>query len=136
KVNKDGSGYLVLRDLDSSAGDGAAPVAALVEGSDGNLYGTTSAGGYFDLGTVFIIHKDGTGFTVLYSFGATGDGQMPFGSLVEGSDGALYGTTYGGGADGAGTVFRITKDGSVYSLLHSFGSATDGQLPYAGLAAD
>jgi uncharacterized repeat protein (TIGR03803 family) len=85
--------------------DGANPLAGLVQGSDGNFYGTTYGGGANSDGTVFKITPSGT-LTTLYSFAGSG-GAFPYGGLVQGSDGNFYGTTYGGGAHDAGTVFRL-----------------------------
>ncbi len=86
---------------------GGGPSSALIEGNDGKLYGT-GGGGVHSLGTVFKLNKDGSGYTVLHSFGTiTGDGRNPSGfagGLVEGRDGALYGTTQGGGSNSGGTL--------------------------------
>ena len=90
-----------LTTLYSFAGsDGADPVAGLVQGSDGNFYGTTYGGGANNVGTVFKITPSGT-LTTLYSF-AGSDGAIPDAGLVQGSDGNFYGTTSGGGADNVG----------------------------------
>ena len=75
-----------------SGSEGASPQAGLVQGSDGNLYGTTYRGGANDSGTVFRISPSGS-FTNLYSFGGS-DGAYPEAVLVQGSDGNFYGTTY------------------------------------------
>ncbi len=133
KLNADGSGYAVLRRFSGSGGDGNLPTG-LVEGSDGALYGTTVTGGAHDVGTVFKLNKDGSGYLLLRSFTATGsDGGSPNG-LVEESDGALYGTTSQGGSKYEGTVFKLNKDGSGYTVLRSFDFSTgDGGFPYAGL---
>jgi uncharacterized repeat protein (TIGR03803 family) len=120
--------------------DGVQPVAGLVLGSDGNLYGTTSGGGQQDVsaGTVFKITPTGE-FTTLYHFCPQEfctDGETPQGVLAEGSDGYLYGATYRGGKGNYGTVFRIAKDGK-YTRLHSFCSepaCADGGQPQAGVA--
>jgi len=111
--------------------DGANPQAGLVQGSDGYLYGTTSAGGTNDnLGTVFKISANGT-FSNLCSFGGA-NGELPFASLVEGRDGYFYGTTgYGGTNGGFGTVFEITTNGALTSL-YSF-SRNDGAHPFSVL---
>ena len=91
--------------------DGADPFG-LIQGSDGNLYGTTSAGGAQGAGTVFRITPSGTK-TVLYSFaGGNSDGASPASALVLATDGNFYGTTYGGGAGNAGTVFKVTPNGA------------------------
>jgi uncharacterized repeat protein (TIGR03803 family) len=67
----------------------------LVIGSDGNLYGTTLQGGSGDGGTVFSISPSGQ-FTVVHSFTDSGDGAVPTGNLVQGSNGAIYGGTSDG----------------------------------------
>ena len=110
--------------------DGASPYAGLVQGSDGNFYGTTYGGGANGNGTVFRITPSGT-LTTLWSFTYDSDGELPS-ALVQGSDGNFYGTTYDGGANGNGTVFRITPSGTL-TTLWSFTGGSDGAYPYAGL---
>ena len=113
--------------------DGANPEAGLVQGSDGNFYGTTEYGGNLSYiigyGTVFRISPSGN-LTTLYAFSGI-DGAFPYGGLVEGSDSNFYGTTRGGGTRDFGTVFRISPSGS-FTNLHLFNNS-DGALPYAGL---
>jgi uncharacterized repeat protein (TIGR03803 family) len=89
------------------APDGSTPAAALVQGSDGNFYGTTDSGGtnICGCGTIFRISPSGQ-YRSLYSFGVPGQGD-PVAALVQGSDGAFYGTTEMGGTNGAGTVFKM-----------------------------
>ena len=124
--------------------DGAYPNAALVQGSDGNYYGTTSSGGTNDNGTVFKIGTSGA-LTSLYSFTGGNDGANPRAALVQGSDGYLYGTTSSGGTYtnqyglGYGTVFKISPNGAL-TTLYAFGSITnadgaplDGANPEAAL---
>jgi len=117
--------------------DGRYPHAALVQATDGNLYGTTEFGGAGGYGTVFRITPSGT-LTTLYSFcPQTGcmDGENPYAGLVQATNGNLYGTTYGGGANGGGTIFKVTESGTL-TTLYSFCSqtgCTDGENPYAGL---
>ena len=120
--------------------DGALPFAGLLLGSDGNLYGTTIAGGTDGNGTVFRYDPLSGTFTALYSFGSavSGDGSYTYGPLAEGADGSLYGTTINGGLYNWGTVFRVTPAG-VGSVIHSFASGgDDGIAPQAGviLASD
>ena len=133
-----------LTSLYSFAGGngGAAPVARLVQGTDGNFYGATSSGGegpgFIGYGTVFKINTNGA-LTSLYSFGtvtnANGlplDGADPTAGLVQGTDGNFYGTTIGGGTDGYGYVFRISTNGGLISL-YSFTGTNDGENPNSGL---
>jgi uncharacterized repeat protein (TIGR03803 family) len=129
----------VLTNLHSFAGspsDGANPWAGLVQGSDGNFYGTTEYGGAstnctMGCGTVFRISPGGS-VTNLYEFNGA-DGADPFAGLVQGSDSNFYGTTFSGGVSRMGTVFRISSGGSLTNL-HSFsGSPSDGSYPIAGL---
>ena len=119
--------------------DGLYPYGGLVQGTDGNLYGTTSGGGADESGTVFRIAPGGT-LTTLYSFCSQTDcpdGTNPPAGLVQGTDGNFYGTTAYGGiknsscSAGCGTVFRITP-GGVLTTLHRFGGA-DGNFPLAAL---
>ena len=115
--------------------DGAHPYAALVQGTNGKFYGITQSGGTMNSGTVFSITAGGT-LATLYNFCSQGganctDGAYPVTGLVQGTNGKFYGTTYGGGANGDGTVFSITA-GGMLTTLHSF-DGTDGQDPWAGL---
>lgn len=120
--------------------DGATPLAGLAQGTNGSIYGTTIVGGDSSCdappvngcGTIFKISPDGS-FTTLHNFQGN-DGAYPYGGLVQASDGALYGTTYGGGSggcfEGCGTVFRITPSGKL-TTIHSFtddGCAPSGTL--------
>jgi uncharacterized repeat protein (TIGR03803 family) len=97
-----------------SGPDGAGPMAGVILGSDGALYGTTVGGGTENRGTVYRLGPDGT-FSVLHSFTET-TGLGPKAPLVEASDGDLYGTTAGTGEPGTGTIFRITKSGTLTVL--------------------
>jgi len=111
--------------------DGQSPYGNLVQGPDGNFYGTTARGGANGDGTIFRVMPDGA-YAVLYSFQGSPDGQMPEAGLFAGSDGNLYGTAAFGGADGAGTVFRISPSG-VFTLLYTFTGGTDGSFPAGGV---
>ena len=135
KVSTNGLDYTVLHVFSGTGGDGRHPYAGLVQGSDGVLYGTTSQGGASNCGAVFLLNPDGSGYSVRYSFtGTGGDGRNPEAELIQGNDGAFYGTTRYGGATGYGTVFKLNGDGSGYNVLHSFGGTSgDGRNPRAGL---
>jgi uncharacterized repeat protein (TIGR03803 family) len=117
--------------------DGANPGSGVIQGSDGNFYGTTASGGTVapnTYGTVFKVTPAGTE-TVLYSFAgqAAGDGSDPVGGLLQASDGNFYGTTKTGGANGVGTVFKLTSAG-VETVIYSFtGGSSDGAGPAAAL---
>ncbi len=104
-----------------------------MQGSDGNFYGTTEAGGTNGAGTVFRISPSGI-YTTLYSFVGSPDGAFPEAGLVQGSDGNFYGTTLVGGTDNNfGTVFRISPCGIYTNLYTLVGSANEGANPFAGL---
>jgi len=137
QMNPDGSGYLTLVSITNGVTErlsGGGPEGRLRECADGRLYGTTYRGGTTNLGTVFRVEKDGTGFQVLHSFGVTpDDGQLPDGDLVEGADGALYSTTAFGGTNNTGVAFMLNKDGSSYTVLKTFGGGTDPLGPRGGL---
>lgn len=111
--------------------DGGYPDAALVQGADGNFYGTTSGGGVYHDGTVFKTTTNGV-TTTLYSFTGGNDGAEPDGGVVWGPDDNLYGTTSAGGTNGYGTVYEITTNGAL-STLYLFTNASDGAVPYGGL---
>ncbi len=125
----------VLTSLYSFTGgnDGGSPQAGLVQGSDGDFYGTTSRGGTAGWGTVFKITTTGS-LTSLYSFNGVYYGANPQTALVEGSDGNFYGTTQAGGSgayySGQVTVFRITTNG-VLTRIHPFSGGKDGANPSA-----
>jgi uncharacterized repeat protein (TIGR03803 family) len=112
--------------------NGSIPMG-LVQGSDGYLYGVTTRGGTNNFGSVYKISTGGA-FTNLYTFTGGADGGVPETRLVQGSDGYFYGTTEEGGANtnvvsaGAGTVFKISTDGSLTSL-YSFTGGSDGSGP-------
>jgi uncharacterized repeat protein (TIGR03803 family) len=112
--------------------DGTQPITGLIEASDGNYYGTTWQDGANSGGTVYKITPAGK-FTVVYNFCSQAncaDGTEPS-TLVEGSDGNLYGVTYGGGANSQGSIFKVTTAG-VLTTIHSFcakANCPDGQNP-------
>jgi uncharacterized repeat protein (TIGR03803 family) len=135
KMSPDGA-LTTLYSFCSQSGctDGFGPVAALIQATDGNFYGTTFPGGDVggSYGTVFKITPSGT-LTTLHTFDVT-DGYAPQAALVQATDGNFYGTTELGGSYYAGTVFKITPSG-ILTTLHSFDS-TDGFFPYAGLVQE
>ena len=101
RIAADGSGYIVLRNLEGSN----ASYAGLVE-HNGRFYGVTAGGGAFGRGTIYSLQPDGSNYTVLINFGATGfEGSVPAATLLSASDGALYGTTARGGI--GPVIFRL-----------------------------
>lgn len=123
----------------SGGADGLDPAGSLLLDAQGNVYGATAAGGTFaagcegGCGVIFKVTPAGKE-TVLYSFSGVTDGINPFGGLIRDSKGNFYGTTRGGGSEGAGTVFKLTPSGSKTTLYNFDG--TDGLNPFAGLAMD
>jgi len=118
----------------SGCADGANPFAGLVQGANGDFYGTARNGGANSGGTVFEITPTGR-LTTMHKFCSQNDctdGSNPLAALVEATDGDLYGTTSGGGTSDLGTVFKITRSGTL-TTLHSF-DRTDGSAPGAVLA--
>lgn len=164
RLSPDGSGFSVIHRFEPYTvvnviaspinTDGVAPVAEMVEGPDGYLYGVTREGGPNGTGVVFKLAKDGSDFSVLHAFAEVtsdantsppinADGLTLFGAPVAGSDGFLYGTASSGGANGNGTLFRIGFDGSGFEVVYVFSALTanpdglsindDGATPVAGL---
>jgi uncharacterized repeat protein (TIGR03803 family) len=152
--------YTVIHTF-AGGGDGAVPQAGLTPDAAGNLYGTTSFGGYgggqgdgpcardSGCGVVFKLSHQGTGWILheLYQFVAGSDGDSPLSRVVFGPDGALYGTTQSGGSNactygwGCGTVFRLSPPARLCtrvqclwneSVLHAFTGGGDGVTPYYG----
>ncbi len=122
----------------ADAVNGSEPLGGLVQGNDGNLYGVTSQDGLYSGGTMFRITTAGV-FTKLYDFGLSQPftGISPRASLIQASDGNLYGTTWRGGASDDGTVFKATLSG-VVTEVSSFNAAATGMNPLASVfqAAD
>ncbi|MGA2576167.1 MAG: choice-of-anchor tandem repeat GloVer-containing protein [Bryobacteraceae bacterium] len=121
--------FTTLVDFNGTNGAEGVYNTSLVQGFDGNLYGTTGSGGATGQGTVFKITPGGS-LTILYSFDGS-HGVEPLAGLFQTSEGNFYGTTYLGGAHNNGTVFEITPGGTL-TTLHSF-DYTDGNGPFAGV---
>lgn len=113
---------------------GAVPLAGLIADASGNLYGTTSAGGATDDGTVFQLAAGTNVLTTLASFNGA-NGNYPSSTLIADAAGNLYGTTQIGGANNFGTIFKVAAGTNTLTTLHSF-DGTHGSYPYAGVIAD
>jgi uncharacterized repeat protein (TIGR03803 family) len=115
-------------------GDGELPYAGLIRDSEGNLYGTTGAGG-MAYGVVYKL--DTTGHeTVLHSFTGGSDGAEPYSGVIRDPAGNLYGTTYLGGSQGGyGVVYKLDTAGNE-TVLYNFMGGLDGANPYGGLVLD
>jgi uncharacterized repeat protein (TIGR03803 family) len=129
----------VLHSFAGSDGSTLSGTAFLIWDTTGNLYGTTTLGGAYNLGTVFVLDPVTTHFRVLHSFAGGVDGASPWAGLVRDSSGNLYGTTAGGGdyncsSDGCGVVFKLSRSGEE-TILHTFTGA-DGGHPYSTLIRD
>jgi uncharacterized repeat protein (TIGR03803 family) len=127
--------------LRSFAGpDGASPLSGIAFDQQGNLYGTTSAGGADGMGTVYRLQPSGSGWIadVLYSFANGADGNTPVAGLIVDASGNLYGATQSGGTAGGGTVFelspRIDGNWNFATLTALSGAASGG--PYSNLIMD
>src|SRR5262249_51870566 len=134
--------------LYSFAGGGGAafPSSQLTIGEGGNLYGTTLTGGINNLGAVYQLSPPtGGGGTwtenVIYSFSGP-DGTLPFGRLEMDRNGAIYGTTDGGGSLQEGTVYKLSPPSQrgvgswTQNVLFNFSGASDGGNPQAGVILD
>ncbi len=124
KVTKTGA-LTVLRFL--KAADGINPKSNLIQATDGNFYGTCYKGGTNSVGTIFKITTAGS-FTVVRNLTYSADGGYPYGSLFQNTDGFLYGMMASGGANGAGTIYKLSTSGS-YTVLHSLQATTEGSTP-------
>jgi uncharacterized repeat protein (TIGR03803 family) len=130
KISKSGgSTFKVLRHLNAT--DGTYSQSDLIQAKDGNFYGMCYGGGANNNGTIFKITPDGK-YTVLKSLSSPKDGSFPYGNLMQNSDGFLYGMARSGGANNAGTIFKISTSGS-FSVIHSLIGATEGSTPNGGL---
>jgi uncharacterized repeat protein (TIGR03803 family) len=128
----DPSGHETVLYSFTGGADGNGPLGNLIRDSAGNLYGTTNVGGASGAGVVYKVDPSGHE-TVLHSFTGGADGGFPLWvTLARDSAGNLYGTTAGGGAIGAGVVFKLNPSGHE-TVLHSFTCGADGCGAFAGV---
>lgn len=132
KILPDGTGYSKLVDF-ANAPSGNYPYGSLI--TDGTfLYGTTGTGGVNDIGSLFKVKPDGTGYQQLFSFSGN-NGQQPMDNLVL-LGGYIYGMTMFGGTNSIGTIFRIKPDGTEFSKLLDFDGTIHGSYPRRSLISD
>ena len=126
----------VFRKLHTFTGgkDGGKPAASVVFNPSRRFYSTTELGGEYGYGTVFQMAPPSKE-TVIYNFGYPPDGEYPVGPVILDAKGNLYGTTSGGGTIGAGTIFKLDKNG-VETILYNFTGGKDGGFPTSGLLLD
>ena len=98
--------------------DGAVPVAGVTVSANGNIYGTTSAGGTYGYGTVFELTHSGLVWTetILHDFSNGNDGSIPYAGLIADKSGNLYGGATQGGSNGGGTIFELTPSNGSYTF--------------------
>ena len=137
----------VLYSFQNGSDGGEPGYGDLALDQQGNIYGTTSQGGYDGsscygegCGVVYKLSRAGGSwsYSVLYSFQGGDDGFRPYAGVVLDASGNLYGTTEAGGPNGIGTVYKLTPNGSGWteSLIYDFPNFNDGALPYGGLIFD
>jgi uncharacterized repeat protein (TIGR03803 family) len=132
RINRDGRRFAVQRHL-AGASDGAYPSSASVIGSHDWMFGVTEQGGANGEGVLWRSKTDGRRFAVLRHFAAENDGGAPVGVVI-GADGRLYGATLTGGSGNAGTLWRMTQDGTQFEVLRHFETWADGSSLVGSLA--
>src|SRR5690242_7752097 len=122
------STYIKLKDFVYT--DGAFPYGSLIQASNGKLYGMTAGGGIYGDGVIFSFDPSNSTYTKLMDFG-NANGSLPYGSLVQASNGKLYGMTSSGGTNGAGVIFSFDPSTSTFTKLKDF-DETNGGYAYGG----
>jgi uncharacterized repeat protein (TIGR03803 family) len=123
KIKLDGRGFQVIHHFNDNTGEN--PLGGLTIGTDGYLYGTTSAGGAYHAGTLFKISSSSV-YAKLYDFNGS-MGSSPQGNIIE-RNGRVYGMTSAGGDFNKGTIFKLNTDGTAFKKLFSF-NGVNGEAP-------
>ena len=126
------STYTKKLDFNGTA-NGSNPQGSLMQASDGKLYGMTSQGGISNFGVIFQYDPATGTFTKKIDFNGTANGRNPYGSLMQASDGKLYGMTNQGGASNFGVIFQYDPVTSTYTGKLDFGGTYNGSYPYGSL---
>ena len=124
---------VITKVFDFTTGSGANPTGSLMQASDGNLYGLTSFGGLNTYGVLFQFDPVSNTYSTKVNFDGIVKGQKPYGSLMQASDGRLYGTTFDGGSSLRGAFFVYNPTLNLYNKKFSFSASTDGAVPVGGL---
>lgn len=130
RIKPDGTGYTKLLDFDLT-NTGGFPEGNFIE-VNGVLYGLVGSGGASSNGTMFKINLDGSGYAKILDFDGSTKGSNPH-SMMKASNGYLYGLTWGGGANGKGTIFKLKADGTGFTKVFDFDGSTTGSNPYGYL---
>ncbi|HET6224759.1 MAG TPA: choice-of-anchor tandem repeat GloVer-containing protein, partial [Bacteroidia bacterium] len=113
----------------NSATDGSNPLGLITQAKNGKIYGLTSGGGKDDFGTLFEFDPVTSSYAVKIEFNGTEKGSFPFGSLVEATDGNLYGTATNGGANDFGVLFQYNPSTAAYKVIVDFDDVAGGSHP-------
>jgi uncharacterized repeat protein (TIGR03803 family) len=124
--------YTNKLDFDGTT-NGSTPWGSLMQASDGMLYGMTCEGGANNLGVLFQYNPTANTYTKKVDFDGTTNGRYPYGSLIQASDGMLYGLTYAGGANGVGVLFQYNPATNTYTDKFDFDGTTNGGNPAGDL---
>lgn len=136
--------FMVIHAFTGGA-DGSSGSAGRMILRNGRLYGAATTGGSHGSGVVFELTRKGTrgfggwDFKTIYSFNGQPDGSFPYGALLFDGSGNLYGTTYYGGANGIGAVYKLSPQPVgewTEDLIYSFQQGTDGNSPISNLVFD
>lgn len=127
-IDTTGTGYLVVHEFDGT--NGGSPFGTGLVESNGKLWGITSSGGVSNVGVIFSINVDGSGYVNVHNFDGV-SGSFPAGNLIE-SNGKLWGMTRSGGASNVGVIFSIDTTGTSYAKKHDF-NGTNGNQPFGSL---
>jgi len=112
---------------------GSYPYGSLMQASDGMLYGMTQLGGTFSMGVLFQYNPSTLTYTSKLNFSGASNGQSPNGTLIQASDGKLYGTTLQGGSNDQGVMFQYDPVSGIYSNQFNFDGTANGQYPCGAL---
>ena len=122
-----------IKKIDFDGVIGGYPQGSLMEASNGKLYGMTSGGGANGIGVLFEYEPTTTTYTKKIDFDGTANGSYPNGSLMEASNGKLYGMTTQGGANAAGVLFEYNPTTSTFTKKIDFDGTVKGRFPYGAL---